>query len=253
METGLKVFLIEPSQTVVYSFGENVMYNAGSLRRLDNVSVDSFREISGLVSDEFGVLPVVVERESGELGIVYAYNERINDITPDIYPIVSLTEILVPDMKQSNVGDRVLTPIPLRAPDSSRLDAYVGHATTRSKVDSPITELEEKVNTLTQQVEEMRTQYEAFIRRYYRLYPVNIPDNISDGLVIGHVITVDEAKHLLTEEGATLSLIPRLQPYAGSNLNDNHLVTIETVDGQTYHAFANYDRETGVMEEFQSA
>lgn len=245
----LRVFLVQPSRTIVYSFRDGVVYNAGSLRRQPNLVVQDHKEISGLVTAEYGVLPVVIGRESGELGVVYAYDGKISDSTTDGTAVVTMSEILIPDMAASTVGNDTLTPVSLRAPDMQRLDEYIRRsspAPTIRKTCSPTRELQDNVDRLSEQVEELRDQFDAFMRRMYRLYPVLMPERISDGLAGGEMIPVTQGQQMVKDQQvASLDLHPRLQAYAGSFRNNNRMLTLTAVDGRLYHVIAAYNSETG--------
>lgn len=72
----IRAFLIFPSQIIVYSFiddnQENYLYNAGTLELITNISITKSQEIFGIVTDTFGVHPVVIGYDNDKLEIIYA-------------------------------------------------------------------------------------------------------------------------------------------------------------------------------------
>jgi len=75
MATDLQVFLIKPSDIVVYSFDhgpDNYIYNAGTLDRIQDEEITSYVQIQGSVTSDFQTNPVVLGYANGVFEVIYA-------------------------------------------------------------------------------------------------------------------------------------------------------------------------------------
>jgi hypothetical protein len=135
MASGFKVFLISPLRVVIYSFSGDdsisYIYNAGSLEPIRNPKIDSFKEITGVVTTRFGVNPVIVGYDDDSFEILYspprsgillqsdgsAANSRGRKVTV-------ISSILIPDLSRSYIGSSIRS-VDLDDPDVSLIQNYI--------------------------------------------------------------------------------------------------------------------------------
>src|SRR3990172_12155843 len=86
----LEPFLVN-EEVLVYSLQDaqesSFTYNAGSLEILPNLRIQGFSRIDGYVTDSFGVHPVVLQYDQGDLEIVYAPNDSEFVYSSDGQPV----------------------------------------------------------------------------------------------------------------------------------------------------------------------
>jgi len=240
MKTGSKVFLISPLNVLAYLFkspsGEELIYNAGSLERLDRSLVQGFTKVKGKVTDRFGVRPTVLAYSNGKLEVIYAPTGskdilRSNGSLAKSRKVVARADILVPDFSKSSLTEK-LAELPLAEANEESLKEFIS---------SPHESLEERVKRLEEVVEAMN-------RRLYRIYPVNCPNTFALKGKEVPVVPIEEINEKIAKgEVERIDLEPNFQPFAGSHRSENRLWTFHTSAGETYLAHAKYDSETNKL------
>lgn len=105
-------------------------------------------------------------------------------------------------------------------------------------------------NVLREDFSKLKNQMEALSRRLYKIYPVDLPEEIEIEGKMGKVVTVVKIKEKLDKgEIERMILDPLLQAYAGSHRGDNRLLTFYAKDGNIYHVRANYNVKNNSFDE----
>jgi len=138
MATALKAFFILPEGIVVYSLDnpnkgtDTYIYNAGSLERVRDPKMESYSEIDGLVSSEFGTKPVVVCYKDGRFEVLYAAPDKSQLMRsdgsiaqPSASPVTATSVIQVPNLELDEVGSDRVTALALREPSRLSLENYI--------------------------------------------------------------------------------------------------------------------------------
>jgi hypothetical protein len=115
-----------------------------------------------------------------------------------------------------------------------------------------IKELKRDIKELRRDNNELRGILTALLRRYYQIYPVNMPSELRSDGQVGTLISVTEAKQKM-ENGDFVEFLldPLLQPFVASNRKNsvNRLLTFKSSDGSLYFVRANYDPKTNEFNE----
>lgn len=118
----LRIFFVHSAKVFVYSLEHEkipYIYN-GSLELYHLNNIDSYDEVEGVITDSFGVIPVVLVMSSGKYRIVYAPEDSEYVYSSDGKPalhngekVVGESFMLMPDVDKSKIGSDKLAPISL--------------------------------------------------------------------------------------------------------------------------------------------
>lgn len=144
MSDGLQVFLVSldgHDQCIVYSdplnqqVEGNCIYNAGSLSLIPDPYILAFTQISGLVTPNFGVRPLILGYANGLFEVLYAplnspylFRSDGSLARHDQSEVKVRSVIRVPDLKQSEVIHECvqqLGEIPLAEPNEQSIQRYI--------------------------------------------------------------------------------------------------------------------------------
>lgn len=279
MSTDLRVFLIYPSDLIVYNLsnpntGRRELFNAGTLKLIKDVEIRDFKQIEGMVTSAIGVNPTVLAYSNGMLEIVYAPNNGKSvlkyDKTLAKHPNATVTAkstLQVPDLRKNRDGD-VLPKLDLNSPDENLLSEYISNSTRRSKTDdifksisrdnsltfnnSPneVEQLRAEVDNLKNTLDYLKNALVALNRRLYQLSPVNLPNKLIYDGKLRDVVPFDFIQSKINnDEVDTFVLVPELQPFAGSHRNNNRMLTFKLKNGDIYHVRAEYDPKSNKITE----
>lgn len=161
----------------------------------------------------------------------------------------SLTQTCMP--QQYDIGNSDKNPTaPVRAikSPSPRISKPKASADVVTINKSSVTDQE--IEKLKNEIIEIRSIMKVFIQRTYQLYPIEMPEQLRYENVSGPVIKLEEIKKKMADNEIERMVVePFFQPYAGSNRNNNRLLTFFAKDGKIFHTRANYDPKNNIMDE----
>lgn len=138
--TDLQVFLISPSQTIIYSLDDpqtdiKYMFNAETLSLMKNNEVTGYKDIAGHVTPIFGVKPIVLGYANGKFELVYAprglgyvFKSDGKLARHNRVPVSLKSEpIRIPDIEKVNLtfNSANLPELNLSDPDSEDIKKYI--------------------------------------------------------------------------------------------------------------------------------
>ena len=143
MANDFLVLVIFPQNILVYSLrneqtGEQIIYNAGTLKRLDNLSIDGFKTVEGKATPNFSVNPhaVIYSDDTYETiysppgyNIVFSSNGR--PVQHKNRKITGVSTFSIPDLSNSNVGSEMLKALQLENADNDSIMNYVKLSQTK--------------------------------------------------------------------------------------------------------------------------
>lgn len=199
---------------------------------------------------------------------------------PDRSSVTATSVIAVPDLDLNEVGNPELTPVSLDEPNQTSVNTFIKASRTpaveikppqtesaptpgprspsprMTKTSTPRKTLEPapivvqgvsdaQITALRQEIEELKSIVQAMNRRNYKIYPVDLPQQIPVNGQLAPVISVDEIMKKMGEgQMERFELNPMLQAYAGSHRSNNRLLTFYGKNGDIYHVRADYDPKT---------
>ena len=105
--------------------------------------------------------------------------------------------------------------------------------------------LEEQLKLCQQEIEDLKRAVEVFMRRHYKIYPIEMPSQFRVGKTMVPVIPLEELqKRMANGELERFEFNPLYQAFAGSYSSNDRLLTYYSKNGEIFHVRVNYDPQT---------
>ena len=130
----LQAYIAQPSDIVVYRFGDGVndyIYNSGTLERVKNLNeITGLLPINGIVTDVFNVKPVVVAKADGSYELVYFPPNCEYAFSATGYPaecscdVNGFAGVVIPDLANCTMGSICLSTNQVEEPNLDLIAKY---------------------------------------------------------------------------------------------------------------------------------